>query len=367
MGTGRRDWLKQAGLLVAGAGLLPLRGYSLEDDAFFEEQPINQPLRLCYNENPYGPPAGALKAMIERATSANLYHFDEVRDAIDKVARKNGVGKENILLGAGSTQMLDTVVQLAAMQKGNIVVPDPSFTHWTRAAGNSGLQTVAVPLTQDRKIDLPALLKAIKNDTRMVYICNPNNPTGTLSAHDDLLSFVKEATARTMVLVDEAYLDYTTEPSMAALAATNPKLIVVKTFSKIYGMAGARAGYAIGHGDTIKKMTEMKGGSNLAISAMTIAGIAAALTDAAFTKKSYELNAAARAFTIAGLDKLNAKCIPSHTNFIYFSLADYKGDYFKKLETNRIKGTGVFEEQGKWTRISVGTMEQMRRFLDAIA
>jgi histidinol-phosphate aminotransferase len=368
MTTDRRKWLKQTGLLFLGIGIarlesiaspMPKAGYLIPD--------INGgPIRLSSNENPYGPSPMARTAMAGSIPLGNRYQWQMIRDLISAVAVKNKLTDDNVLVGAGSTQIIDTAIQFAAVQKENFIVAEPTFSRWADAAGNSGLHKISVPLTTDKRHDLPAMLQAIKADTRMIYICNPNNPTGTICKYDELLSFIKEATKRTLVLIDEAYLDYTTETSLSSLVTENENLIVVKTFSKIYGLAGARIGYALAHTKTIEKMGGLQSGANIAISVVSLAGALASLKDNDFVKESYAKNEKARTFTIEQLERLNISCISSHTNFIYFSLLNYKKDFFAQLKVNNIEGTGLFEENGKWSRITIGTMQEMEQFIDAI-
>jgi histidinol-phosphate aminotransferase len=282
------------------------------------------------------------------------------------IAAKNSLSADNVLLGAGSTQVIDTVVQLAAQQKGSFILARPTFGRWANAAEQAGLQKIELPLTEDKRHDLPAMLRAIKPDTRLVYICNPNNPTGTICAYDALLAFVAEATRHCLVMVDEAYLDYTDQQSLCGLVKTNKNLVVVKTFSKIYGLAGARIGYALAHPETIERLQQLQSGADIGISAVSLAAATAALQDNDFVSRSAAQNEHCRTTTIDALERAGLPCIPSHTNFIYFSLAHYKEDLFERLKQHHIQGTELFEQAGKWTRITVGTSSEMQRFIAAV-
>jgi histidinol-phosphate aminotransferase len=166
--------------------------------------------------------------------------------------------------------------------------------------------------------------------------------------------------------VDEAYIDFTEQQSLSAVAIENKNLIIVKTFSKIYGLAGARIGYAIANDKTIEQLSELKTWSIGGISVASLAAALASLKDEKFASETYSLNQKARQYTTEHLKKLNLVCIPSNTNFLYFSLTNYKKDYFEQLKTNNIIGTKMYEEQGKWTRITVGTMQEMQKFISAI-
>lgn len=374
MKTSRRDLIRNLGLIVAGVSLggtrtfaagAPATGFSAQAAAGADE--ISGVIRLSSNENPYGPSPLALKAMEENVRISNRYQWQTIRDLMAAIGREHDMKPENVLLGAGSNMVIDTVLRYAALSKGNVVVADPTFSHWTAVGEKIGLQKVMVPLTPGKQNDLSAMLKAINADTRMVYLCNPNNPTGTICRYEDIVSFVQEVTKRTLVLLDEAYLDYTTQPSLKNIAAENKNLVVVKTFSKIYGLAGARIGYALGHTETIEKISDLQAAANVGISAASMGAALASLGDKDFVKDTFAKNEKARAYTIAQMEKLHIRCIPSHTNFIYFSLSGYKDDFFARLKAHNIEGTGIFEEEGKWSRITVGTLQEMQQLIAAIS
>ncbi len=243
---------------------------------------------------------------------------------------------------------------------------DPTYSYWSHTAQALGLKKIAVPLTADKRHDLPAMLKAIQPDTRLIYICNPNNPTGTICDREALTAFVQEATKKTLVLVDEAYIDFTKQQSLSALVLENKNLVIAKTFSKIYGLAGARLGYAIAHAATLEQLGQLQSWVNGGVSVVSVAGALASLNDEAFVKDTYTLNEKAKAYTIKEFERFSIPSIPSHTNFLYFSLASYTKDFFEQLKKNNIARTRIYEEQGKWSRITIGTMQEMQRFIGAL-
>jgi len=324
------------------------------------------PILLRSNENPYGPSPMARSAIADHLHVSNRYNWNIISELIAALSKKNNVHDENILLGAGSTEILDMVARYAALEKGNFVIADPSFDYWTAPLSTSVLSKIKVPLTADKKIDLAAMQKAINQDTRLIYICNPNNPTGTICERSSLVKFVNEVPRKVIILVDEAYLDFTTQQSLSGLINDYPNLVIVKTFSKIYGLAGARIGYGIAHKTMIDKLSTFPSAPNNSISVLSRLAAMASLKDEKFIAETFSLNEAARQYTVAGLEQLNLSCIPSHTNFIYFSLANFKKDFFQQLTNNNIQGTKIYEEQGKWTRITVGTMQEMQQFIKAI-
>ena len=369
MNTTRRNWLKSMGLLSIGLTISPVN--AIATPILTPLPPFsptgNGPIRLCFNENPYGPSPNAIKAIIDTASKSNQYPWQMIDDFRDALAKKNGVAPESTLIGAGSSQIIDAIIRLAAIQKGNFVLADPTFDRWASVAEAAGLQKNAVGLTPTKSIDLDKMLQAINADTRLVYVCNPNNPTGTICNNDALVAFVKKVPKDTLVLVDEAYLDYTDEPSLARMANETSNLVVVKTFSKIYGLAGARIGYAIAQPGTIEKLYALHFGAQMGISTASLAAALASINDKGFVQESSRKNQKVRAYTIAELKKLDIPSIPSHTNFIYFSLENYKKDFFLLLKKNDILGTGIFQETGKWSRITVGTIEEMHKFIQVIS
>jgi histidinol-phosphate aminotransferase len=366
MKTNRRNWLRNAGLVAAGLGMVQFKTAAAIPDYEIDTSSENDPIRLSSNENPYGPSPEAVLAMKESIRNSNRYNWNSTTDLISAIAKKNKATPDNILVGAGSTEIIDTSVQFFALQKGSFIVASPSYTSWAKAVEKTGFRKITVPLSPDKKHDLTGMLQAIEPDTKMIYLCNPNNPTGTICETEALISFIRAATKKVTVVVDEAYLDFTNQPSLSNLAVENRNLVVVKTFSKIHGLAGARIGYAIAHTETIQLISQQQTWANGGISVASRAAAMASLKDEDFTKKCFALNQDARRFSIEQLEKLNITCIPSHTNFIYFSLTNYKKDFFSLLKDNNIQGTGIYEENGKWTRITVGTMEEMQKFIVAI-
>lgn len=369
METNRRLWLKKIGIGVAGIGLSNFNSFasplvsenlinSLENDANL--------IFLRSNENPYGPSPLARKTFAENVNISNRYNWDIEEQIISAIALKNSVKDENILLGAGSTEILDLVAKFVSLDKGNYVIADPSYDYWTVTLDNFGLTKNKVPLTADKKINLEAMLKAMNQNTKLVYICNPNNPTGTICERDALVEFIAKISQNTIVLIDEAYLEFTKQQSLSNIINDHKNIIIAKTFSKIYGLAGARIGYAIASKTIIDDLANLQSNTNNSVSVLSKLAAIASLKDDKFISSCYSLNENVRQYTISELKKLNCECISSNTNFIYFSLAKYNKDYFKQLENNNIQGGRIYEEEGKWTRITVGKMDEMKKFIKAM-
>jgi len=378
METNRRLWLKKIGIGVAGIGLANFNSLAAplgSDNLINSFETDTDLIFLRSNENPYGPSPSARKAFVDNANISNRYNWHVAEQLISDLAKRNSVKDENILLGAGSTEILDLVAKLAALNKGyepkvtgkaNYVIADPSYDYWTVTLDNLGLTKNKVPLTTDKKINLKAMSEAVNQETRLVYICNPNNPTGTICEREALVEFVTKIPQNTIVLIDEAYLDFTKQQSLSNLIKDHKNIIIAKTFSKIYGLAGARIGYAIANKTIIDNLANLQSNTNNSVSVVSKLAAMASLKDDKFVSDCYALNENARQYTISELKKLNCECISSSTNFIYFSLAKYNKDYFRQLEDNNIEGGRIYEEQGKWTRITVGKMDEMKKFIKAI-
>lgn len=369
MATNRRFWLKQIGLGLVSIGMVDFKAYATtpNPEGILDDIENNDSsILLRSNENPYGPSPLARKAMADNVNSSNRYNWNLESQLISAIASKNNVKNDNVLLGAGSTEILDIVAKFTSLEKGNYVIADPSYDYWTEPLDNLGLKKTKVPLTANMKINLQAMREAVDKETKLVYICNPNNPTGTICERNELVNFVSLIPSITIVLIDEAYLDFTNEQSLCNLIDNYPNLIIAKTFSKMYGLAGARIGYAIANNKMIANLAAMQSNTNNSVSVLSKLAAIASLKDDKFVTDCFSLNKTARDYTITELTKLNCKCIGSNTNFIYFSLENYRNDYFKKLKENNIEGTRIYVENGKWTRITVGTLDEMKKFIKAI-
>jgi histidinol-phosphate aminotransferase len=367
MQTNRRNWLRQLSIVTAGLSVGTIKTFATPSNHYFKNHTGDSPIILRSNENPYGPSPLARLAMTDHINSSNRYNWNLGSELITALAKKNDVAEGNILLGSGSTEILDLTVRFAAQQKGNFIIADPSYGYWTDTAQKLGLTKIAVPLTADKKHDLSAISKAITPNTRLVYLCNPNNPTGTICERDALVKFITEVTKTTLVLIDEAYIDFSGQESVCKLVVENKNLVIAKTFSKIYGLAGARIGYGIANDSTLEQISQLQSWPNGGISAVSVAAAIASLQDENFVKETFSLNEKAKQYTIHQLELLKIPSIPSYSNFIYFSLADYKKDFFEQLKNNNISGTKIYEENGKWSRITIGTLDEMQKFISALS
>lgn len=361
----RRDLIKQTALTLA-AFTLSRDLFAAEAEHFVQLPDVVKPIKLSSNENPHGPCSASRKAMMDAVNGSNRYPWDVTTKLREEIGALTGHTKEHIVIGAGSSELLGLTAVWAALQKGNAIAPDPTFRLWMPAARKTGLEIKLVPLTEKKETDLQRMKEAMNAQTRMVYICNPGNPTGTIIPAAELEALIKEVAPKAIILLDEAYTEFSNEPSMAHLVNDYPNLVIAKTFSKIYGMAGARVGYVLAHPATVKQLNELQPWANAGASAVSLAGALAAIKDKAFLDYCKKENAAAKAIFYNTLDKLNIPYIQSHTSFVYFNTANFGKDFKAILEAKNIVGARTFEEGTKWLRLSIGTQEEMKKVAAAL-
>jgi histidinol-phosphate aminotransferase len=354
----RRHWLQQGTLALAGVSFAT--GIFGKQRRLFSTPP--NAILLNSNENPYGPSPLAKQAILESYLRSNRYPDNYLGPLKQKIANHWQVGGENILLGAGSSEIIGLAALHASMKKKKAVTAEPAYKVWNAQASAFGLTFTRTALTAARKYDLTAMRSAIDNATAMVYICNPNNPTGTIVELDALKNFTVEAAKKTIVFIDEAYTEFAGLESLASLAVTNKNIIVAKTFSKIYGLAGARIGYAIAHPDTINILASYQPWPDGAISMVSAAAASASLDDENFVKECRLKTADTKALCYGTFKKISLEYIPSSANFILFNIDSIKKDFIKEMEAQNIYVQYRSHFGGKWCRVTMGTMDEMQLF-----
>jgi len=359
--SSRRQWLKTTATALTGMSLAPTL-FATEKERYR----VAGIIQLNGNENAYGPSSATRKAMTDALAASNRYPDNQVYELKKQIADFWKVGAENVLLGAGSSEFLGLASLLVATTKGNIVTADPSYRVWNEQAESFGLQFNRIPLDNEKRLNLDNMSSAIDKDTRMMYICNPNNPVGTYVDDHLLRIFVNESSKHCMVLVDEAYTEYALLPSLCDMAVRNPNIIVAKTFSKIYGLAGARVGYVLAHPDTIKKLTAFQPWPDANVSVASAAAASAALKDQAFVNDCREKAGQAREICYKTFKELSLEYIPSATNFILFNMDKIATDFSQKMEAKKIFVQYREHFGGKWCRVSMGTIEEMKTFCSAL-
>jgi histidinol-phosphate aminotransferase len=364
----RRNWLKTSLGLASGIAITPSLAQSLmaapmseSERTFFGKLPPTLKIRLNANENPYGPSEKARKAILENLIEGNRYPFQVVTELKQMIADKEGVTVDHVAVGAGSGELLCATGVAFGIESGGIVAPYPTFPLLMTYAGVFKTRWDKVNLNDKLEIDYQAVASAIKDDTRLVFVCNPNNPTGTLVDPKVVRDFCVDVSKRVTVFVDEAYFEFlepSQQSSMVDLVKSDHNVIVSRTFSKIYGLAGLRIGYIIARPDLIKKVAKYQFGFSAGQPA--VAAAKASLGDEDFMKMSRAKNAEARKILTDYLDKKNYSYGKSHTNFVFLDPKTDAQAIMTKLADRGI-GIRVWEYQGKiWNRISIGTSDEMK-------
>ncbi len=358
----RRDWLKTVGL---SSGLTLLGGigtWAAESEKNLlrgSEPPV---AKLNSNENPYGPSKRVREVIKNAFDKACRYPSIVFRPLLEQIAETEGVTTDHIVLTGGSTEGLKAAGVTFGIGEGEIIAADPTFQAMLRYAEGFGAKVHRVPVDENLGHDLEAMAAIINAKTRLVFVCNPNNPTGTLLEKNKLKDFCSSVSKKTVVFSDEAYYDFIMEPdypSMVELVKDGMDVIVSKTFSKVYGLAGMRIGYLVARPDIAAKLRKN-------IMAMTnvlaIEAAKEALKDDAFYKFSLLKNKEAKSSIYKTLGDLNLQYVKSHTNFIFFKTGRPISEMITAMKSHNVLIGRPFPPFNEWARISTGTMENMHQF-----
>ena len=363
----RRQWLRNS--LLASSGLLFAgRAAAMTEAVPTFDQGSEAPLRLNANENPYGPPRSAVQAMAKALNKVNRYPMTEMGVLKEKLAEKRGVTADQLLVTSGSTEVLSLLGQHVGLLKGEILTPWPSFLTMLRFGEACGASVRKVPTGVGQHIDLEALLSAIKETTTLVYVCNPNNPTSLELDPEALKAFCRKVPPNVLICVDEAYIEYTklgAASSMVPLINELPNLIVCRTFSKAYGLAGLRLGYALSDAKNITAIRQRHTGWELANGAPSIAGAMAALDDEDFIKMTVQRNEQGRKVLYKAFDDWGVKYMNSATNFVYASTERFGEEIATKLREQEVMIAKWRIMEGHM-RISIARPQDMQRFVELL-
>jgi histidinol-phosphate aminotransferase len=333
-------------------------------------------VRLSSNENPYGPSPKALKAMTDAFKLAWRYPDEHADLLIDSLAKINGVNRDQIVLGDGSGEILKLCAETftgpmsngnapsTASSRGNLVVADPTFEAILHHATVNGAEVVKVPLTSTFSHDLPKMSDAAKEG--LVYICNPNNPTASITPKMEIREFIAKTPRQTMILVDEAYYhfaDTADYESVIPLVKDYPNLIVARTFSKIYGMAGLRCGYCVAQRETIERIRPHQSWDSVNI--MALAAAIASLDDPDQVANGRRLNSEVKAFVLSGLDGMGYKTIPSQANFVMIDVKRPVVPLIEALKERNVQVGRLFPALPNHMRLTIGKKAEMEAFLSA--
>ncbi len=326
--------------------------------------PASKVVLLNSNENPYGPSPAAIAAMRDAFGVAARYPDAQAEELTADIAKLHGLSTDEVILGDGSSEILKLVAAACSSPSRSVVIAEPTFEAIAHYAKASGAEVVKVPLDRAYGHDLGKMAPA---GAGVVYVCNPNNPTGSITPKAALRSFLDSVPPSTIVLVDEAYHHYAASPdyeSVAPLVKSKPNLIVARTFSKIYGMAGLRAGYALANRDVIKKLDMQKSWDTMNVMALVAAR--ASLADSGFVAEGRRRNAATRAHVVERLGAMGYKVIPSETNFVMIDLRRDVKPVIAGMRNDGVRVGRLFPALPQHLRVTIGTPEEMQRFLEVL-
>lgn len=323
--------------------------------------------RLIANENPYGPAASARRAVTEALATAWQYPMGHDQPLKKLIAEREGLTTAHIMLGDGSGEILRIAGLVYGMGGRDVVAARPTFGFLQDYARQLGATVTEVPLDENLRHDLKGLAAAVTGRTGLLYVCNPNNPTGTLVPGTELRPFLKDMAGRTTVLVDEAYLDlwedWPAHTATERVRAGDP-VIVTRTFSKLHGMAGLRVGYALAPPDIIQRLEKHR------MTLLGCAGVAAAT--ASYQDLEFQAFSRARlqeglAITTGALRELKLRHVAEgRGNFVFFDTGGPLADFSAAMRRAGYLVGRPFPPYDSWCRVSMGTVEQMRGFAEAL-
>jgi histidinol-phosphate aminotransferase len=326
--------------------------------------PVERIVKLASNENPLGMSPKARVALDAAIASLERYPDDfELKNAL---AQRTGLPMERIVLGNGSNDVLDLVARVFLAPGRSAIFAQHAFAVYPLATLSAGAELIAVP-AKDFGHDLAAMRAAIRPDTRLIWIANPNNPTGTFVPYPELEAFLRSVPADVVVVLDEAYNEYI--PPAERVDTTDwlarfPNLVITRTFSKIYGLAGLRVGYALASSEIADLMNRVRQPFNC--NNLALAAAVAALDDTDFVARSYDLNRSGMAQILAAFARLGIAHIPSHGNFLTFKVRDAATVNQKLLRQGVIVRPLAGYQMPEWLRVTIGTAAENARFIEAL-
>jgi histidinol-phosphate aminotransferase len=371
----RRSFVATLGAGVLAAPLINWRGreaaYALQGvserraDRLLATKPGM--IRIDSNENPNGPGGRVFEAIRQHLGESNRYPVLGEDELIDAIAKAQGVKIENVLLGCGSGEVLRAAVQAFTSTSRGLVSPDPTFEAPANFAKFLGHQVVSPPVDAKLQIDLDAIRDAARG-AGLVYFCNANNPTATVHSKSDVASFIEQVnrlSPETTILIDEAYHEYVESPTygtMIPLALANPRVVVARTFSKVFGMAGLRVGYLIGQPDTLKKASSWVMGSN--VSQLTLVAARTAIADAKHVADEQRRNREARAFTRTFFEHAGYTVHAAEANFFMIDLHRDAKEFKTACAKRNVAIGRKFPSLPTYARVSIGTMPEMKKAVE---
>jgi histidinol-phosphate aminotransferase len=359
----RRQWLRATGTVFAGLALssrASLRAASVPPAAPEPKMLATEgQVQLSLNENPFGPSPRALEAMQRELPRAHRYPYAKGPELARLVAAKEGVAPENIVMGVGSGEVLETYGVYLGRERGEVISAAPGYLQLVGAMERMGSRVVPVPLNDRLEHDLDAMAAKIGPDTKAIYLCNPNNPTGTIVAPEKLRAFIAEVARKVPVFIDEAYLecsDNFSANTMVGLVREGHNVTVARTFSKIYGLAGQRIGYGVMPVEMAKGIRTFSTGS---LNLLGVVAAEASLADAGYVEATRRKIKAGRDALIALLKEHGRRYAEPQGNFVFFHTGMPIAEFQQRMRRENVVVARAFPPLLDWCRITIGTPEEM--------
>jgi histidinol-phosphate aminotransferase len=369
----RRNFLKKSVLAAGAAGALQ----AAAPQAFAKPTPAKAKatapestpavINLGANTLSIGPSKKAIEAIVKYAPMSGGYEPTDTGELVGILSKQLGVPADHISVYPGSGTPLDLVVMAFTGPKGSLVTADPTYEQGWRTSQRAGAKLIKVPQRKDCSHDVEAMCAADPS-AGMLYICNPNNPTGAITMRKDIEYAVKNKPASATLVVDEAYIHFSDNAKSAVdLVAAGENVVVLRTFSKLYGMAGLRLGYAVGSPENLNKMNGGSGRSQGVVAATTIGAGVASLSDPELIPARKALIKKQRTETIAWLEKQGYPCTPSEANHFQVDVKRSGKDFQTDMATWGVNVGRTWPGFETWSRVSLGTEAEMARFREAFA
>ena len=363
MELSRRDLLTASAIML----MRPMSSIAAPTGAHLAAPPLaggTEPMLLCWNENPYGPSPAARAAITQSIADGCRYPDDENPRLVKLIAEKEGLRPDHIVSGTGSGELLRALGLLAAREHGEIVAAEPTYSELTGYAQHAGATLKWVPVDKQLRHDLSAMQAAISAKTRAVYICNPNNPTGTMVDSAAIAAFVAALPDHVTTIIDEAYLEFVEgAPSSASLVAGPKRVVVLRTFSKLHGMAGLRYGYGIARPEVIEEISAAR---MTTPNIFAVRGALASLGDKEFLADCRRRVVATRARLTAELARLHFPYAEPHGNFVFFDTGVPVKQFSEFMRHRNIAVGRRFPRYDNWCRLTIGTDPQIDAFIEGL-
>lgn len=330
------------------------------------EYGLDKVVKLASNENPLGPSSSAKKAIIKAVDDLHLYPDGYVFNLRKKLSEKLNFEMKNFIFGDGTDEILECLFKAFVNNGDEVIFGDPSFVEYDRNTSLMGGTAIKISLTDDLRFDLKAIAKAITEKTKMIIICNPNNPTGTIVTKNELDKFMKGIPSNILIVFDEAYIEYASmnkdcPDSLDYQRKGLKNVITLRTFSKIYGLAGLRVGYGIADEEVIDLLERVRLPFN--VTTLSQVGAMAALEDQDHIKNTIKVNEDGKSYLYSEFDKLGMNYIKTYTNFIFVDVKKTSSEIFVNLMK---KGVIIRAMFGTYIRVTIGTEEENKFFIEKL-